>query len=237
MPSKKSALRPAMMIPRITYLDHRLGAETMKLFYPGLTVKDLPGAWLGTGILESRPCGYAHGCPLAYHPTQDMAPCAHHRPVSPPWAVGRGVKGGFSQNPWILYPPADIKGEPTASAMRAGRGISLPRAGPHHLGQGGLLVKGCGFVPGSDPGARGQGCMLWERTPGAGQAAALPGEDFERTKTLRLIWEGHFAGSRRGISDREVTNLEGSRQRVLPLLLPIRQGGQRRGDQGRGGMD
>jgi len=28
---------PPMMIPKITYLDHRIGAETMKLFYPGIS--------------------------------------------------------------------------------------------------------------------------------------------------------------------------------------------------------
>ena len=34
---------PPMMIPKITHIDHALGAESMKAFYPGLTAGDLPG--------------------------------------------------------------------------------------------------------------------------------------------------------------------------------------------------
>ena len=34
---------PPMMIPKITYVGHALGAENMKAFYPGLTAGDLPG--------------------------------------------------------------------------------------------------------------------------------------------------------------------------------------------------
>ncbi len=34
---------PPIMIPKIAYLDHASGAQSMQAFYPGLTVEDLPG--------------------------------------------------------------------------------------------------------------------------------------------------------------------------------------------------
>ena len=33
---------PPIMIPKITYMDHKIGGLTMQAFYPGLTENDLP---------------------------------------------------------------------------------------------------------------------------------------------------------------------------------------------------
>ncbi len=33
---------PPMMIPKIDYVDHKMGAEQMKDFFPGVTTEDLP---------------------------------------------------------------------------------------------------------------------------------------------------------------------------------------------------
>ena len=39
---------PPMMIPKIDYINHEMGAEQMKEFYPGVRKEQLPG---GLGIL------------------------------------------------------------------------------------------------------------------------------------------------------------------------------------------
>ena len=44
---------PPMMIPKITYVGHALGAENMKAFYPGLTAGDVPGG-LGWAVMQAR---------------------------------------------------------------------------------------------------------------------------------------------------------------------------------------
>jgi hypothetical protein len=40
---------PPMMIPKIAYIDHTMGAEQMKEFYPGVTKEQLP-AGLGWAV-------------------------------------------------------------------------------------------------------------------------------------------------------------------------------------------
>lgn len=64
---------PPMMIPKIMYVDHALGAESMKAFYPGLTASDLPeGLGWAIEIMEvSTHAGTHMDAPWHYHPTQD----------------------------------------------------------------------------------------------------------------------------------------------------------------------
>jgi len=207
---------PPMMIPKITYLDHKLGAETMKLFYPGITEKDLPGGqgW-ALEILElSTHAGTHMDAPWHYHPTQDRGRPALTIDQFPlEWSVGSGVKIDFSSKAdGYNITPGDIKAELDAIGHTLREGdIFLAQTGAAPFwGRQDYLVKGCGFGRAAtlwlvDQGVHvvGTDAWSWDR-PLPFQAA-----DFERTKDPSLIWEGHFAGIEKGYFQIEkLTNLD-----------------------------
>jgi kynurenine formamidase len=207
---------PPMMIPKITYLDHRLGAETMKLFYPGLTEKDLPGGlgWAIEILEVSTHAGTHMDAPWHYHPTQDKgAPALTIDQFPLEWAVGGGVKVDFSAKPdGYNITSEDIKKELDIIGYSLQEGdIFLAQSGAApYWGKPEYLVKGSGFgheatiwlveqgvhVVGTD-------AWSWDRP------LPFQAQDFERTKDASVIWEGHFAGIDKGYFQIEkLTNLD-----------------------------
>ena len=90
---------PPIMIPKITYVDHALGAESMKTFFPGLTAGDLPGGlgWAVEILEVSTHAGTHMDAPWHFHPTQDQGKLALTIDQFPlEWGVGSGVKLDFS---------------------------------------------------------------------------------------------------------------------------------------------
>ncbi|HQJ09987.1 MAG TPA: cyclase family protein, partial [Deltaproteobacteria bacterium] len=93
---------PPLMIPRITYMDHAMGAQTMELFYPGLTGKDLPGGlgWAVEHLEVSSHAGTHMDAPWHFHPTQDNGKPALTIDQFPlEWSVGNGVVADFTDKP------------------------------------------------------------------------------------------------------------------------------------------
>lgn len=207
---------PPMMIPKITYLDHKLGAETMKLFYPGITEKDLPGGqgWALEILEVSTHAGTHMDAPWHYHPTQDNGMPALTIDRFPlEWSVGNGVKVDFSSKAdGYNITPEDIRAGLDAIGHTLGEGdIFLAQTGAApYWGRPDYLVKGCGFGREAtlwlvDQGVHvvGTDAWSWDR-PLPFQAA-----DFERTKDPSVIWEGHFAGIEKGYFQIEkLTNLD-----------------------------
>jgi kynurenine formamidase len=64
---------PPMMIPKIDYIDHTMGGEQMKEFYPGLNKEQLPGGlgWAVEFITLTTHSGTHLDAPYHYHPTMD----------------------------------------------------------------------------------------------------------------------------------------------------------------------
>jgi kynurenine formamidase len=64
---------PPMMIPKIAYIDHTMGAEQMKEFYPGVTKEQLPAGlgWAVEFITLTTHSGTHLDAPYHYHPTMD----------------------------------------------------------------------------------------------------------------------------------------------------------------------
>ena len=93
---------PPMMIPKITYIDHTLGAESMRAFFQGLTADDLPGGlgWAVELMEVSTHAGTHMDAPWHFHPTQDQGKPALTIDQFPlEWGVGNGVKLDFSDFP------------------------------------------------------------------------------------------------------------------------------------------
>jgi len=207
---------PPMMIPKITYLDHTIGAETMKLFFPGITKDDLPdGLGWALEILDvSTHAGTHMDAPWHYHPTQDLGKPALTIDEFPlEWAVGNGVKLDFSDMPdGYMVTPADIEQKLDAIGYRLQEGdIFLAQSGAApYWGTRDYLVKGCGF---------GRAATIWLVEQGVhvvgtdawswDRPLSFQAEEFARTKDPSVIWEGHFAGITRGYFQIEkLTNLD-----------------------------
>ena len=64
---------PPMMIPKVQYIDHEMGAEQMKMFYPGVKKEQLPGGlgWAVEEITLYTHSGTHLDAPYHYHPTMD----------------------------------------------------------------------------------------------------------------------------------------------------------------------
>ena len=93
---------PPLMVPKIAYLDHKLGAQTMQLFYPGLTENDLPGGlgWAVEVLEVSTHAGTHMDAPWHYAPTQDGGKRALTIDEFPlEWSVGSGVVVDFTDKP------------------------------------------------------------------------------------------------------------------------------------------
>ena len=142
---------PPIMIPKIKYMNHALGAETMKMFYNGLQREDLPDGlgWAVESLEVSTHAGTHMDAPWHYHPTQDMGKPAKTIDEFPlEWAVGNGVKIDFSDKPdGYNIGPDDIRKELDVMEYRLEPGdIFLARTGADACwGTEEYLVKGCGF--------------------------------------------------------------------------------------------
>jgi kynurenine formamidase len=207
---------PPIMIPKITYLDHKLGAETMKLFYPGVTEKDLPGGlgWALELLELSTHAGTHMDAPWHYHPSQDGGKPALTIDEFPlEWAVGNGVRVDFTDKPdGYNITPDDIREKLDAMGCRLKEGdIFLAMTGADaYWGTPEYLVKGSGFGREAtlwliDQGVHvvGTDAWSWDRP------LPFQAKDFERTRNPSLIWEGHFAGIEKGYFQIEkLTNLD-----------------------------
>lgn len=207
---------PPLMIPKITYIDHKMGAETMKMFYPGLKGEDLPGGlgWALELLEVSTHAGTHMDAPWHYHPTQDGGMPALTIDEFPlEWSVGNGVKVDFSSMPdGYNIMPDDIKKALDEMSYTLKEGdIFLARTGAdRYWGTEQYLVKGCGFGRDAtlwlvDQGIHvvGTDAWSWDRP------LSFQAREFERTGDASLVWEGHFAGREKGYFQIEkLTNLD-----------------------------
>ncbi|MGC9324734.1 MAG: cyclase family protein [Desulfomonilia bacterium] len=207
---------PPLMIPKITYIDHVLGAETMKSFYPGLTQDDLPGGvgWALEILEVSTHAGTHMDAPWHYHPTQDRGkPSLTIDQFPLEWAVGNGVRLDFSDKPdGYNITPQDIEQELDRIGYTLKEGdIFLARTGADkYWGTQEYLVKGCGFGKQAtlwilDHGIHvvGTDAWSWDRP------LSFQARDFEETGDPSVVWEGHFAGIEKGYFQIEkLTNLD-----------------------------
>jgi len=62
---------PPMMIPKVDYINHEMGAEQMKEFYPGVRKEQLPGGlgWALEFLTLTTHSGTHLDAPYHYHPT------------------------------------------------------------------------------------------------------------------------------------------------------------------------
>ena len=85
---------PPMMIPQINFVDHKMGAEQMRDFFPGVTKEDLPNGlgWAIERISLTTHSGTHLDAPYHYHPTMDRGkPALTIDEIPLEWCFSDGV--------------------------------------------------------------------------------------------------------------------------------------------------
>jgi len=207
---------PPMMIPKIMYVDHAMGAASMKTFFPGAGDGDLPGGlgWAVEILEVSTHAGTHMDAPWHFHPTQDQGKPSMTIDQFPlEWGVGNGVKLDFSGFPdGYNLKARDVKAKLGEIGHTLGPGdVFLAQSGAApYWGMPEYLLKGCGFSREATLWILDQGVHI-VGTDGWSWDRPLPfqAEEFGRTKDASLIWEGHFAGIEKGYFQIEkLTNLD-----------------------------
>lgn len=192
---------PPEMIPKIEYIDHKTGAEMMKVFFPGIADEDLPKGlgWALEKLELTTHSGTHLDAPYHYHPTMDggkRAITIEEVPLE--WCCGPGVVLDFRhKGDGERITVADLEqaiakiGHP----LEAGEIVLIMTGADRFWGKPEYLVRGAGMTREStlwilDHGIRvvGTDAWSWDRP--------LPfiAREFQETRDPSIIWEAHFAG-------------------------------------------
>lgn len=207
---------PPPMIPHIEYVDHELGAEQMKQFFPGVAKEQLPDGkgWSLENMTLTTHSGTHLDAPYHYHPLMDKGqPALTIDQVPLEWCYGDGVLLDFSgKADGERITAADVEAE----LDRIGYSLKpldivLVRVGADaKWGSPEYLVSGAGMTRESTLYLTGRGIKVvgidawsWDRP--------LPflAREFQETGDPSVIWEAHFAGIEEGYCHMEkLTNLD-----------------------------
>ncbi len=196
---------PPMMVPKIRYMGHEEGAESMQTFFPGLRKEHLPGGlgWAVEFVELSTHSGTHLDAPWHYHPTMDRGARAWTIDEIPlEWCMGDGVVLDFRHLPdGHRVAPEEVEKALAAipHELKPLDIVLLMTGADRFWGKPEYLTKGCGMSREAtlwllDRGVRvvGTDAWSWDRP--------LPAiaEEFRRTGQTSLIWEAHFAGIEKG---------------------------------------
>lgn len=196
---------PPMMIPKIDYVNHEMGAGQMMDFFPGVSKDQLPGGfgWAVEFLTLTTHSGTHLDAPFHYHPTMDKGKRAWTIDEIPlGWCFNDGVVLDFRHKAdgdritvedvkkeleRIRYDlkPLDIVLVHTGADQAWGtRQYLIKGAGMDRESTLFLLEKGIKVV--------GIDAWSWDRP--------LPflAREFKETGDPRVIWEAHFAGIEMG---------------------------------------
>ncbi len=208
---------PEPMIPRINYMNHEQGADSMITFFPAATKQDLPKGlgWAMESMQITTHSGTHLDAPWHYHPTMDgdstKALTIDEIPLE--WCFSDGVKLDFSDKPdGYLVKASDLEEALNRINYKIKPlDIVLIHTGASQAwGKPEYLVKGCGM---------GREATLWLLEQGVkitgtdawswDRPLSLIAKEFEQTRNASIIWEGHFAGIEKGYCHIEkLCNLE-----------------------------
>jgi kynurenine formamidase len=206
---------PEMMIPRIDYVDHRMGADQMEQFFPGLKKEQLPDSlgWAMEFLHLTTHSGTHLDAPFHYHPRMDRGrPALTIDQVPLDWCFQNGVLLDFSHKAdGERITADDVERELNRIQYRIQPlDIVLVRVGADSAwGRPEYLVKGAGMTREStlyllERGVRVVGIDAWSWD----RPLPFLAKEFQETGDPSVIWEAHFAGIEIGYCHMEkLTNL------------------------------
>jgi len=192
---------PPMMIPKIDYVDHTMGAEQMKEFYPGVTKEQLPAGlgWAVEFITLTTHSGTHLDAPYHYHPTMDKGQRALTVDEIPlEWCFNDGILLDFRHKAdGERITVKDVKNELARINYEIKPlDIVLVQTGADAAwGTEQYLIKGAGMDRESTLFLTEQGVKVvgidawsWDRP------LPFQAREFTETGDPKVIWEAHFAG-------------------------------------------
>ena len=192
---------PPMMIPKIDYIDHKMGTEQMKDFFPGVITEDLPNGlgWAVEMISLTTHSGTHLDAPYHYHPTMDKGkPALTIDEIPLEWCFSDGVLFDFRhKGDGERITVEDLKKElkRIAYTIKPLDIVLIQTGADEAWGTQEYLVKGAGMDKESTLFLTEQGVKVtgidawsWDRP--------LPflAKEFQDTGNPQVIWEAHFAG-------------------------------------------
>ncbi len=207
---------PPMMIPKIDYSDHTMGAEQMLDYFPGIVKEQLPQSlgWAAESVTLGTHSGTHLDAPYHYHPTMDNGKRASTIDEIPlEWCFNDGVLLDFTgKADGEAITADDVEKELGRIDYRLKPlDIVLVHVGADKAwGKPEYLLTGAGMTREStlfllDQGVRvvGIDAWSWDRP--------LPAlaEEFRKNGDPSIIWAAHFAGIETGYCHMEkMANLD-----------------------------
>lgn len=207
---------PEPMVPKIQYIDHEGGADSMITFFPAATRGDLPGGlgWTIEFLNLSSHSGTHLDAPWHYHPTMDggsRSITVDEIPLE--WCFSDGVMLDMSEKPDGYLVSADdlkIAMDKIGYSIKPMDIVLIYTGASKAWGRPEYLVKGCGMGREAtlwllDQGVKitGTDAWSWDRP------LPIIAREFAESRDPRIIWEGHFAGIEKGYCHMEkLTNLD-----------------------------
>jgi kynurenine formamidase len=196
---------PPGMIPQIQYMDHKSGAASMKLFFPGISDDDLPAGlgWAVETVTLGTHSGTHLDAPWHYHPYMNHGePALTIDRIPLEWCYGPGVVLDFRDMPdGYRLGPQDMESalKKIQHNLKPGDIVLIQTGVDKYWGKPEYLLKGCGA---------GREATLWLLNQGVrvvgtdawswDRPLPLIAREFEKTRDPEIIWEGHFAGIEKG---------------------------------------
>ena len=152
---------PPMMVPKIQYIGHEEGAESMMMFFPGLKKEDLPGGkgWAVEMVELTTHSGTHLDAPWHYHPEMDGGSHALTIDEVPlEWCMGDGVVLDFRHfADGYKVMPGDMKAalDKIGYALKPGDIVLVMTGADRYWGKPEYMLKGCGM---------GRDATLWLRS-------------------------------------------------------------------------
>jgi kynurenine formamidase len=192
---------PPIMIPKVDYIDHAMGAGQMVEFFPGIKKEQLPGGlgWALEFVTLTTHSGTHLDAPYHYHPTMDRGkPALTVDQIPLEWCFNDGVLLDFrhkADGERITVADVQKELERIRYEIKPMDIVLVQTGADAAWGKPQYLVKGAGmdrestlFLTEKGVKVVGIDAWSWDRP--------LPflAQEFQRTADPRVIWEAHFAG-------------------------------------------
>ena len=192
---------PPMMIPKVDYINHEMGAEQMKAFYPGVSKEQLPGGlgWAVEFLTLTTHSGTHLDAPYHYHPTMDKGQRALTIDEIPlDWCYNDGVLLDFrhkADGERITAQDVQKELERISYEIKPMDIVLIQTGADEAWGTEQYLVKGAGMDRDSTLYLTGKGVKVvgidawsWDRP------LPFQAKEFREHGDPKVIWEAHFAG-------------------------------------------
>jgi kynurenine formamidase len=192
---------PPDVIPKIEYLDHKIGAGLMKNFLPGITEDDLPDGlgWAVENITLNTHSGTHMDAPYHYHPYMDGGkPSLTIDEIPLEWCFGEGVLLDFrhkADGDRITVQDVEKELKRIDYKIKPLDIVLIHTGAESAWGTPSYMSKGAGMTKEStmfflEKGVRLFGIDAWSFD----RPLPYQAKEFQQNHDSKVIWEAHYTG-------------------------------------------